>query len=569
MKSAATFLILSALLLAPWMCASVFAQQSDNNDAKSEKKIVIIKRTTDTDGSEVTETIVKKGKAAEDFDVDKYVRENRSDKVQVEVRVTEGNGDNTYTYNFNRKSSNDQNDWLRDLGQGLSWSSCDDTKAFLGVEEDSDEDDDEPGLVVEVVRGSAADKAGLHDNDLILRLNDKNIDDWGDLTSFVQSQKPGDKVKIAYRRNGKDATAEATLTTRKEVKNDSKTPRGFLGVSEMGDDDEDNAGVEVSITRNSSAEKAGLQRGDVIMKLDETEIEDFEDISDFMDYTKPGDKVKVTFKRNGKLETTEAAVGEQKSWNWNEWNQGNTNWKDLNINVSEKEACLGVYTQATGTGDDQGARINGFTDESAAVEAKMLESDVITAVNGMRVKGHNDLWNEIAKYAPGDKVKVEYLRSGKTETIEATLKACKDNSSRVTIFDTDDNSSRRFFTWNWNESAAEKMRKRQMITIHRGEGDAPKTDAKPQAEDRTLKLASYRAYPNPTPGQLTVEFRAEAVPTIVSLFDLGGRQLFREELNAFSGEYNQQFDLSEYAKGTILVHIQQGDKVYTEQVVVN
>lgn len=566
MKSVGTFLVLSALLLAPWMCASVFAQQNDNNAANPEKKIVITKRTVDTDGSEITETIVKKGKAAEDFDVDKYVNENRSDKVQVEVRISDGKEKTNYNYNYNKKHSNDVNDWVRDLEQGLSWVSCDDNRAFLGVEEDSDEEENEPGLVVEVVRGSAADKAGLRDNDLILKLNDKNIDDWDDLTDFVQDHKPGDKVTIAYRRNGKDATAETALTTRKDVKHESKTPRGFLGVSEMGDDNDDEAGIKVSITKNSAAEKAGLTRGDVILKLDDTDILDFEDISDFMDYTKPGDKVKVTYQRAGKQETTEVTVGEQKSW---DWNQNSSNWKDLNINVSEKEACLGVYTQASGAGDEQGARINGFTDQSAAVEAKMLESDIITSVNGMRVKGHNDLWNEIAKYNPGDKVKVEYLRSNKSETVEATLKACKDNSSRVTIFNTDDNSSRRFFTWNWNESAAEKMRQRQLITIHRGEGDAPKTDNKPPVQDRTLKLASYRAYPNPTPGQLTVEFRGEAVPTIVSLFDMGGRQLFREELNAFGGEYNQQFDLSEYAKGTILIQIQQGDKVYTEQVVVN
>ena len=568
MKSAGTFLVLSALLLAPWMCAAVFAQQNDNSAAKSEKKIVITKRTVDADGSEITETIVKKGKAAEDFDVDQYVRENRSDKVKVDVRVSDGKEKTRYNYNYNNHS-NDRHDWARDLGQGMSWASCDDNRAFLGVEEDSDEEADEPGLVVEVVRGSAADKAGLRDNDLILKLNDSEINAWKDLTKFMSTQKPGDKLRIAYRRNGKESIAETTLATRKEAKNENKTPKGFLGVSDQGDDDEDEAGVEVSITKNSAAEKAGLRKGDVLLKLNDTEILDFEDINDFMDYTKPGDKVQVTYERAGKKETVEATLGEHKSWDWKEWNQGNMDWKDFNINVNEKEACLGVYTQATGMGDDQGARINGFTDESAAVEAKMLESDVITAVNGMRVKGHNDLWNEIAKYNPGDKVKVEYLRSGKSEAIEATLKACKDNSSRVTIFDNDDNSSRRFFTWNWDEKAAEKMRQRQLITIHRGEGDAPKTDNKPPVQDRTLKLASYRAYPNPTPGQLTVEFRGEAVPTIVSLFDMGGRQLFREELNAFNGEYNQQFDLSEYAKGTIMVHIQQGEKVYTEQVVVN
>jgi len=41
------------------------------------------------------------------------------------------------------------------------------------VEEDSDEDPAQPGLVVEIVRGSAAEKAGLRDNDKILKINDQ------------------------------------------------------------------------------------------------------------------------------------------------------------------------------------------------------------------------------------------------------------------------------------------------------------------------------------------------------------------------------------------------------------
>lgn len=37
----------------------------------------------------------------------------------------------------------------------------------------------------------------------------------------------------------------------------------------------------------------------------------------------------------------------------------------------------------------------------------------------------------------------------------------------------------------------------------------------------------------------------------------------------FDGQYNQQFDLSEYAKGTIIILVQQGDKSLTEQIVIN
>jgi S1-C subfamily serine protease len=570
MKTTAHFLAVITFVLLPWCLAPLFSQQ--NAPSPSEKKITITKRTVDADGSETTETIVKKGQAAENFDVEKYISENRADNTQVEVRVESGSDDDKTV--IVKKSPGSSQNYNYDYDYDYDH---DDDGAFLGVEEDSDEDDDEAGIVVEIVEGSAADKAGLRDNDMILKLNDTPTNRWSDLSNFIKKSKPGDKVTITYRRDGKEATTEATLITRDEVeKKDKKEPQGFLGVSPEDGDDDDEPGVTVSITKNSGAEKAGLQNDDVIFQLNDTQIADFEDISDFMRYTKSGDKVRVAYERGGQRNTVEATLGEQKSWDWSNWNSGSWNMDDLDIDVQEKEACLGVYSDAATVNDQRGARISSFTTESAAREAEMKESDLITAVNGQRVQGHDDLWNEIAKYKVGEKVKVDYLREGKTFTVEATLKACQDQS-RVEIQDTDENGnnqSRQFFTWSWDKEEQKRLRENRVITIRKpAEGDAQNVNVAPNnqqvTQDRNLKLDSFRAYPNPSQGQVTVEFKAEPVATVVTLYDMGGRQLFREELNAFDGAYNQQFDLSEYAKGTIIVHVQQAEKVFTEQIVVN
>jgi hypothetical protein len=199
---------------------------------------------------------------------------------------------------------------------------------------------------------------------------------------------------------------------------------------------------------------------------------------------------------------------------------------------------------------------------------------MITAVNGQAVKSHDDLWDEIAKYQPGDVVEVQVQRNEQNQTVNVTLKACQDQN-KVSIITKDDagsNEARSFYTWKWGTDEEQRLRRNQVITIHRGEdGDQPAASDTPQqpAADRKLELRSFKAYPNPTSGPLTVEFSAKAEPVIVSLLDLSGRQLFREELNAFNGNYRQQFDLSEYAKGTVVVQIIQSDQVFTEQLVVN
>jgi len=574
-----SILVAAAFLLMPWCLSPLFSQ---NQSAGQEKKITIIKHSIDADGSEVTETIVKKGKAAENFDVEKYVRDNRGDKNQIEVIVNEGNEveDESEEYSWDNNTQCKNMSWTRNV----------DNNAFLGVEEDSDEDANQPGLVVEVIRGSAADKAGLRDNDKILSINATKTNRWSDLSQFVNQSKPGDKVKIIYSRNGKTAETEATLSTRKDVSNNKPAPHGFLGVNDEGDDD-DAEGVEISIINNSAVAKAGLKDGDVIYQLNDTPVADFEDISDFMAYTKPGEKVLVNYGRDGNRKSVEVLLGSQQS-SWNGENFDITipriNLKGLedfdidieypskiSCTVKEKEACLGVYSDEDESG--RGTAIQSFTTESAAREAGIQEGDVILSVNGQEINGHSELWDEIAKYKTGDNVKVAYEREGKSMQVQATLKACRDNQSRVEIQNRSENGgreNRQFYTREWNSDDQRHLRETRIIIIRKaGEGDGAKVNINPNAnkpaQDRSLSLTSFRAFPNPSQGQVTVEFKGEPVATVVSLLDISGRQLFREELNAFNGEYNQQFDLTAYAKGTIIIHVQQGEQVFTEQLIVN
>lgn len=56
------------------------------------------------------------------------------------------------------------------------------------------------------------------------------------------------------------------------------------------------------IDKNSGAEKAGLSKGDVIVKLDNQSINSFSELSGFINTKRPNDKVNVTYIRNGKTQ---------------------------------------------------------------------------------------------------------------------------------------------------------------------------------------------------------------------------------------------------------------------------
>ncbi|MEC4018884.1 S1C family serine protease [Streptomyces sp. H27-D2] len=66
-----------------------------------------------------------------------------------------------------------------------------------------------------VTPNGPADKAGLKPGDVITKLNDTVIDSGPTLISNIWMHKPGEKVTLTYKRDGKQATAEVTLGEQK------------------------------------------------------------------------------------------------------------------------------------------------------------------------------------------------------------------------------------------------------------------------------------------------------------------------------------------------------------------
>jgi len=85
------------------------------------------------------------------------------------------------------------------------------TPAFLGV---STEDNDKGALVLEVREDSPADKSGLKKDDIIQKVNDKEIKSAVGLTEVIRAFRPDTKVKIKLLRDGKEKELEVTLGSR-------------------------------------------------------------------------------------------------------------------------------------------------------------------------------------------------------------------------------------------------------------------------------------------------------------------------------------------------------------------
>ena len=88
-------------------------------------------------------------------------------------------------------------------------------------------------------------------------------------------------------------------------------------------------------------------------------------------------------------------------------------------------------------GTMEGIYIAEVVEDGAAAEAGLKEGDVITHIDGQKIKSFGELQNIIAQKRPGDKININYLRDKKKKTATLTLKNEQGNTKVVKNADID------------------------------------------------------------------------------------------------------------------------------------
>jgi serine protease Do len=146
-------------------------------------------------------------------------------------------------------------------------------------------------LISEVIQGSPAEDAGFAHGDVIVRFDGETVKDVGDLPRIVSRTPIGKKVKVAVYRDGKEKTLKAKIAELKDAetvvpeKADAKGPGGFgFRVRELTPQDQQ-MGVELdsgllvsAVLGGSAAEKAGVQRGDIIIEVNKDAVKTMDEL---------------------------------------------------------------------------------------------------------------------------------------------------------------------------------------------------------------------------------------------------------------------------------------------------
>ena len=181
-------------------------------------------------------------------------------------------------------------------------------------------------LLSEVTEDGPADKAGLKAGDVITKINTIEIRDPRHLTMTVSQLAPGTKITVTYLRNGKTATATATLARRDAevaARDEIPAPKKDEGIlngvgvgeitAEMRSQMQIPARVKgvivTSIEADTPAAKQGLREGDVIVELDRKPLTSVDQAVKLSEEIK-GPRFLVLLWRNGR--TSFLAIDESK-----------------------------------------------------------------------------------------------------------------------------------------------------------------------------------------------------------------------------------------------------------------
>lgn len=306
--------------------------------------------------------------------------------------------------------------------------------------------DEEPGKKMESQqiiiqqKGNGNESLSIRIDGDDVTVNGKPLSEHDDKNVIIKKKKmiisDGDKIIYDSDREGVD-----------DKKDEPAQKRAFLGVTT--ETAEKGARI-MAVTKESAADKAGLQRGDVITKLNDRKIESPESLTQAVGQCQPGEQVKIKYIREGKEKTVKTELGERpeekKSGSGNvrsfSFSMPDGQFKsfsfpgeegadlekffrmpdisDLNMDFSAgRKPKLGLKLQDTEKGS--GVKVLEVEENSPSSKAGLRKDDIIIEINENPVKNTDDAREELKESSAGDSYKIKILREGTEMTMDVYI----------------------------------------------------------------------------------------------------------------------------------------------------
>lgn len=204
-------------------------------------------------------------------------------------------------------------------------------------------------------------------------------------------------------------------------------------------------GAEVQeVTKESAAEKAGLKKGDIITKINDTKISDAGELSEVIKKHKPGDKVTITYLRDNKEQKVTAELGKWKGvagvYGFAPGQNFRMEMPELRQQMDElrermrtmprgelyapfsqfsQRPRLGMSVQDTE--DGKGVKVIDVEEGGNAEKSGIKVNDIITEIDGKTVKSADEVARIVRESRDKSSIMIKAQRDGKTQNIEVKI----------------------------------------------------------------------------------------------------------------------------------------------------
>ncbi|MCD6550888.1 DegQ family serine endoprotease [Thermotoga sp.] len=166
-------------------------------------------------------------------------------------------------------------------------------------------------LITSLQKGSPAEKAGLKEGDVILKVDDQDVRSHEELVSIIHTYKPGDTAVLTIERKGKIMKVQVTFGASSEAEKTTATGEetiGILGITVANITPADRETYSIpeevhGVIVRESGGRFGIRKGDIIVAVyingRKYDINSVEDLKKAASKIKRGDYVALYIYRNG------------------------------------------------------------------------------------------------------------------------------------------------------------------------------------------------------------------------------------------------------------------------------
>lgn len=282
---------------------------------EKEREVIIIEEVTDAQGNKTVKKIVKKEGDMTDNQLEKLLKITEGTDGNIEVIIDEDGLTEDDIIIIKEIETEYNNEPL-----AFAWSQKEnDPKPTIGIMLEFGDG----AVITRVVENSGAEAAELQPGDIINSINGEEILNYENVKAALAENEIGDQVEIVIARGEETQSHSVELKNNNfdrikyervekeyakpfgkyKMKKEKKADKPRLGVMI-----EENEGV-ISITEvidDSAAAKAGLQSGDVINRVNGTDINSYEDLIKVI--KEASEAMDIEYVRDGKMAMVKAQL---------------------------------------------------------------------------------------------------------------------------------------------------------------------------------------------------------------------------------------------------------------------